>query len=199
MIASQPKWQDLRRGVGFGGAPSQVLGRHTPAPTWRAKYSESASTSGFWRQGPRPPGCRFSRFRQPRYRRGIFPDYKTALEAWRGTSQARVDETRVKYVVVHLHRLLDPEKEEGEPIRITGGDCDVSPCPVARRMRAVMLAHHKQHPTPSTGQGETPYGWTKSGLHDVAASCRCAAIAGEAAPCGLPDLVSSHNRLQLFG
>ncbi|MDP6573491.1 MAG: DUF4170 domain-containing protein [Rhodospirillales bacterium] len=45
---------------------------------------------------------------------GIYPDYKTALEAWRGASQARVDEARVKYVVVHLHRLLDPEKEEGE-------------------------------------------------------------------------------------
>ena len=56
---------------------------------------------------------------------------------------------------------------------------------------AVMLAHHKQHPTPATGQGETPEGWTKSGLRGVAASCRCAGIAGEAAPCGLPDLVSS--------
>lgn len=44
---------------------------------------------------------------------GIFPNNKAALEAWRGASQARVDEANVKYVVVHLHRLLDPEKEEG--------------------------------------------------------------------------------------
>ena len=43
---------------------------------------------------------------------GIFPNYKKALEAWRGASQARVDEARTKYVVVHLHRLLDPEDEE---------------------------------------------------------------------------------------
>ena len=40
---------------------------------------------------------------------GIFPDYKTALDAWRAASQARVDEANVKYVIVHLHRLLEPE------------------------------------------------------------------------------------------
>jgi len=44
---------------------------------------------------------------------GIFPNYATALEAWRGASQARVDEANVKYVIVHLHRLFDPA-EEGE-------------------------------------------------------------------------------------
>ena len=40
---------------------------------------------------------------------GIFPCDKTALEAWRGASQARVDEAHVKYVIVHMHRLLDPD------------------------------------------------------------------------------------------
>ena len=40
---------------------------------------------------------------------GLFPDYKTALAAWRAASQARVDEANVKYVIVHLHRLLEPE------------------------------------------------------------------------------------------
>ena len=43
---------------------------------------------------------------------GIFPNYKKALEAWRGASQVRVDEAHVKYVIVHLHRMLDPGKEE---------------------------------------------------------------------------------------
>lgn len=42
---------------------------------------------------------------------GIFPSYSDALAAWRTASQARVDEADVKYVVVHLHRLLDPEKD----------------------------------------------------------------------------------------
>ena len=40
---------------------------------------------------------------------GIFPNHKTALDAWRGSSQARVDEAHVKYVIVHMHRLLDPD------------------------------------------------------------------------------------------
>lgn len=45
---------------------------------------------------------------------GIFPDYKTALAAWRGASQANVDSAHVKYVIVHMHRLLDPDTEEGD-------------------------------------------------------------------------------------
>lgn len=40
---------------------------------------------------------------------GIFPDNDSAVKAWRGASQARVDEANVKYVIVHLHRLLDPD------------------------------------------------------------------------------------------
>ncbi len=35
-----------------------------------------------------------------------------ALDAWRGASQAHVDAAHVKYVIVHLHRMLDPEKED---------------------------------------------------------------------------------------
>ncbi|NQU59540.1 MAG: DUF4170 domain-containing protein [Rhodospirillales bacterium] len=40
---------------------------------------------------------------------GIFPDHDSALKAWRGASQGRVDEANVKYVIVHLHRMLDPD------------------------------------------------------------------------------------------
>ncbi len=40
---------------------------------------------------------------------GIFPNYDKAVKAWRGASQAHVDEANVKYVIVHLHRLLDPD------------------------------------------------------------------------------------------
>ena len=42
---------------------------------------------------------------------GIYPNYAKALEAWRGASQARVDEACTKYVIVHMHRLLNPESE----------------------------------------------------------------------------------------
>ena len=40
---------------------------------------------------------------------GIFPNHDSALKAWRGASQGHVDEANVKYVIVHLHRLLDPD------------------------------------------------------------------------------------------
>lgn len=40
---------------------------------------------------------------------GIFPNHDTALKAWRGASQSHVDEANVKYVIVHLHRMLDPD------------------------------------------------------------------------------------------
>jgi len=43
---------------------------------------------------------------------GIFPNYQQAMDAWRGASHARVDEADVKYVVVHLHRLFDPDTGE---------------------------------------------------------------------------------------
>jgi hypothetical protein len=40
---------------------------------------------------------------------GIFPDLKSAEGAWRGAAQRTVDDAEMKYVVVHLHRLLEPE------------------------------------------------------------------------------------------
>lgn len=40
---------------------------------------------------------------------GIYPSYAEAEGAWRSVSQANVDDAMTKYVVVHLHRLLEPE------------------------------------------------------------------------------------------
>ncbi len=40
---------------------------------------------------------------------GIYPDYKSALAAWRGVAQATVDNAEMRYFVVHLHRLMEPE------------------------------------------------------------------------------------------
>ncbi|CAM3219010.1 Inositol-phosphate phosphatase [Sphingomonas antarctica] len=40
---------------------------------------------------------------------GIFPDYKLAEEAWRAAAQKSVDDAEMRYVVVHLHRLLEPD------------------------------------------------------------------------------------------
>ncbi|GGD66584.1 DUF4170 domain-containing protein [Croceicoccus mobilis] len=40
---------------------------------------------------------------------GVFPDKASAEEAWRGAAQRTVDDAEMKYVVVHLHRLLEPD------------------------------------------------------------------------------------------
>ena len=40
---------------------------------------------------------------------GIFPDYATAEKAWRAAAQRTVDDAAMRYVVVHLHRLLEPD------------------------------------------------------------------------------------------
>jgi hypothetical protein len=45
---------------------------------------------------------------------GLFPDYASALDAWRSNAQRTVDDAEMKYVVVHLHRLLEPELGGGE-------------------------------------------------------------------------------------
>lgn len=40
---------------------------------------------------------------------GMFPDYASAEEAWRASAQRTVDDAEMKYVVVHLHKLLQPD------------------------------------------------------------------------------------------
>ncbi len=40
---------------------------------------------------------------------GIYPDYKSAEDAWRGAAQRTVDDAEMKFVVAHLHRLLEPD------------------------------------------------------------------------------------------
>jgi hypothetical protein len=40
---------------------------------------------------------------------GIFPDYKSAHAAWRAKAQATVDNAQLRYFVVHIHRLMEPD------------------------------------------------------------------------------------------
>ena len=39
---------------------------------------------------------------------GIFPNYKTAYDAWKSAAQATVDNAQMRFFIVHMHRLLDP-------------------------------------------------------------------------------------------
>ena len=41
---------------------------------------------------------------------GIFPDYAAAAQAWKAKAQQTVDNAHMRYFIVHLHRLLEPDK-----------------------------------------------------------------------------------------
>ena len=40
---------------------------------------------------------------------GMFPDYKSAENAWRASAQRTVDDAEMKYVVVDLQRMVEPK------------------------------------------------------------------------------------------
>jgi Domain of unknown function (DUF4170) len=40
---------------------------------------------------------------------GIYPNYASAYTAWKAKAQTTVDNAEMRYFIVHLHRLLDPD------------------------------------------------------------------------------------------
>jgi Domain of unknown function (DUF4170) len=43
---------------------------------------------------------------------GIYPNYATAYAAWKAKAQQTVDNALMRYFIVHMHRLLDPETDQ---------------------------------------------------------------------------------------
>jgi hypothetical protein len=56
---------------------------------------------------------------------GVFDSYAAAEDAWRGKAQRTVDDAEMKYVVVHLHRLLEPESGAVAGSRPSDGEVQV--------------------------------------------------------------------------
>jgi Domain of unknown function (DUF4170) len=46
---------------------------------------------------------------------GIYPNYARAYDAWNDAAHRTVDDAHMRYFIVHLHRLLDPEHDAGKP------------------------------------------------------------------------------------
>ena len=44
---------------------------------------------------------------------GIYPNYASAYVAWKAKAQQTVDNAHMRYFIVHLHRLLDPQTDRG--------------------------------------------------------------------------------------
>jgi hypothetical protein len=42
---------------------------------------------------------------------GIYPNYASAYAAWKAKAQQTVDNALMRYFIVHLHRLLDPQAD----------------------------------------------------------------------------------------
>ena len=43
---------------------------------------------------------------------GIYPNYAEAYKAWKDKAQMTVDNAQMRYFIVHMHRLLDPDSAE---------------------------------------------------------------------------------------
>jgi hypothetical protein len=46
---------------------------------------------------------------------GVYPNYATAYAAWKAKAQQTVDKAQMRYFIVHLHRLLDPDTVVDRP------------------------------------------------------------------------------------
>ncbi|MEM8823632.1 MAG: DUF4170 domain-containing protein [Pseudomonadota bacterium] len=42
---------------------------------------------------------------------GMYPDYASAYNAWKGAAQRTVDDAHARYFIAHIHRLRDEEQE----------------------------------------------------------------------------------------
>ena len=42
---------------------------------------------------------------------GAYPNYKSAYDAWKSAAQRTVDNARMRYFIIHAHRLLDPDAD----------------------------------------------------------------------------------------
>jgi hypothetical protein len=42
---------------------------------------------------------------------GVYPNYASAYAAWKAKAQQTVDNAHMRYFIVHMHRLLDPDAD----------------------------------------------------------------------------------------
>ena len=41
---------------------------------------------------------------------GMYPSYAEAYRAWKAAAQRSVDNAQMRYFIVHIHRLIDPQE-----------------------------------------------------------------------------------------
>ena len=46
---------------------------------------------------------------------GVYPNYASAYDVWKEKAQMSVDNANMRYFIVHMHRLMDPDHpKEGD-------------------------------------------------------------------------------------
>lgn len=45
---------------------------------------------------------------------GAYPNKAAAYQAWKGAAQGTIDNARMRYFIIHAHRLLDPDEEHDD-------------------------------------------------------------------------------------
>jgi hypothetical protein len=43
---------------------------------------------------------------------GMFPNFAEARRAWAAKAQGTVDQAQMRYFVVHVHRLMEPDEDD---------------------------------------------------------------------------------------
>ncbi len=44
---------------------------------------------------------------------GAYPNNAEAVKAWRSKAQSTVDNAHMRYFVIHAHKLIDPDHDDG--------------------------------------------------------------------------------------
>jgi hypothetical protein len=52
---------------------------------------------------------------------GLYPNFAAARDAWKSAAQATVDNAHMRYFVVHLHDLLQPEETAAHAREVMAG------------------------------------------------------------------------------
>ena len=61
---------------------------------------------------------------------GMYPNYAEARRAWSAKAYGTVDQAQMRYFVVHIHRPMDPDKDEhSQPFDLAGLAGPRGPCP----------------------------------------------------------------------
>ena len=45
---------------------------------------------------------------------GVYPNYASAYDVWKQKAQMSVDNANMRYFIVHMHRLMDPDDPNSE-------------------------------------------------------------------------------------